>query len=161
MIQGKKGKGGKRGCVVVASLDRGERPRIGDYKGAYAPVYWKEPNTPVDYVEKTDEGLLTFSRQKLALIKCEYDPTCCNHCEKYSPADKLKTCDRCRFAKYCSRECQVSLLLSHVRTVCKHDMSVHDPPTHSYAVTPHPHPSSLVLPLIPPISPATGVSTCM
>ena len=119
VIQGKKGKGGKRGCVVVASLDRGERPRIGDYKGAYAQVYWKEPSTPVEYVEKADEGLLTFSRQKLALIKCEYDPTCCNHCEQYSPPDKLKTCDRCRFAKYCSRECQVSFLLSHVRTICK------------------------------------------
>ena len=53
---------------------------------------------------KTDENLLTFSRQKLALLQCEYDPKRCGFCESISAA--LKQCARCKTAKYCSKECQ-------------------------------------------------------
>ena len=51
-----------------------------------------------------DENLITFSRQKLALIQCEYDPKRCGFCEKMIA--ELKHCKRCKTANYCSKECQ-------------------------------------------------------
>ena len=51
-----------------------------------------------------DENLTTFSRQKLALLQCEYDPKRCAFCENF--CSQLKQCARCKTAKYCSRECQ-------------------------------------------------------
>ena len=54
---------------------------------------------------KVDESLVTFSRQKLALLQCEYDPKRCLFCENF--CTQLKQCTRCKTAKYCSRECQL------------------------------------------------------
>ena len=51
-----------------------------------------------------DENLITFSRQKLALIQCEYDPKRCGFCEKMFA--ELKHCKKCKTANYCSKECQ-------------------------------------------------------
>ena len=52
-------------------------------------------------------NLLTFHRQKLALLQCEYDPKCCSSCKKPGANDKhLKSCAKCKTAKYCSKECQ-------------------------------------------------------
>ena len=54
-------------------------------------------------------SMLTFSRQKLALIQCEYDPKCCSHCNKTAIdtlSGELNTCSKCKTAKYCSRDCQ-------------------------------------------------------
>ena len=53
----------------------------------------------------TYENLITFSRQKLALIQSEYDPKRCGFCEKMS--SELKHCKSCKTAKYCSKECQL------------------------------------------------------
>ena len=55
--------------------------------------------TPIDKA-----NLVTFSRQKLALMQCEYNDKCCNHCGQ--SGGLLKTCSRCKTAKYCSQECQ-------------------------------------------------------
>ena len=55
---------------------------------------------------QTNENLLTFSRQKLALLQCEYDPKRCGFCREDSSVTKLKQCTKCKTAKYCSRECQ-------------------------------------------------------
>ena len=54
----------------------------------------------------TSENLLTFSRQKLALLQCEYDPKKCSHCGKAASVDNLKQCIKCKTAKYCSKDCQ-------------------------------------------------------
>ena len=53
-----------------------------------------------------EENLKTFSRQKLALVQCEYDPKRCGFCEKIFPLTELRRCTKCKTAKYCSKECQ-------------------------------------------------------
>ena len=53
---------------------------------------------------RDEASLLTFSRQKLALLQCEYNPKCCSYCGQ--GMDVLKTCSRCKTAKYCSQKCQ-------------------------------------------------------
>ena len=41
------------------------------------------PDTKSQKTSKVEaSNVLTFSRQKLALIQCEYDPKCCSHCKK-------------------------------------------------------------------------------
>ena len=53
----------------------------------------------------TDQAsLVTFSRQKLALLQCEYDPKCCSGCKK--PCTDMKRCVKCKTAYYCSKQCQ-------------------------------------------------------
>ena len=64
---------------------------------------------------------LTFSRQKLALIQCEYDPKCCSHCKKPASTESsgdLKSCSKCKTAKYCSRDCQIKDWQSKHRVHC-------------------------------------------
>ena len=63
--------------------------------------------TSVRDVPTAEANLLTFSRQKLAMLQCEYDPKCCSCCSKSLPTKELKACGKCRTAKYCSRECQI------------------------------------------------------
>ena len=46
-------------------------------------------------------------KQKIRRIECEYDPRCCSGCKKFLDKD-LKTCSKCKFAKYCSRACQTA-----------------------------------------------------
>ena len=55
-----------------------------------------------------DANMVTFSKQKLALLQSEYNPKACSHCKKSLPVDQLKKCNRCQVAKYCSRPCQGS-----------------------------------------------------
>ena len=76
--------------VGAAQTNRGANfPSDGDIRGI--PV--------------AETNLLTLTRQKLALLQCEYDPKLCSHCKKPGAGD-LKSCAKCRTAKYCSRECQ-------------------------------------------------------
>ena len=56
-----------------------------------------------DAWSQSEENLKTFSRQKLALLQCGYDPKICGFCEKAFPSDVLKQCTRCKTAKYCSK----------------------------------------------------------
>ena len=80
------------------------------------------PDTKSQKTSKAEvPNILTFSRQKLALIQCEYDPKCCSHCKK--PAStaltgELKACSKCKTAKYCSRDCQASDWRSKHRAHC-------------------------------------------
>ena len=53
--------------------------------------------------KKTQENLITFSRQKLALLQCDYDPKRCGFCEMFS--SELMQCTKCKTAKYCSKKC--------------------------------------------------------
>ena len=59
-----------------------------------------------DSSSQTNESLITFSIQKLALLQCEYDPKRCGFCRKVSSFTELKECTRCKTAKYCSKECE-------------------------------------------------------
>ena len=79
---------------VTAQTDEGS--------GGAIPKVRKDPNVP----GATGSNLLTFSRQKLALLQCEYDQKSCAHCKKGLPSEELKTCVKCSMAKYCSKECQ-------------------------------------------------------
>ena len=60
--------------------------------------------TPKQQIPNAEANLLTFHRQKLALMQCEYDPKCCSCCKK--PGKSLRSCAKCKTAKYCSKECQ-------------------------------------------------------
>ena len=66
-----------------------------------------------------DPNILTFSRQKLALIQCEYDPKCCSSCEKGESLVQLKNCSGCKAAKYCSKDCQAKDWMKRHKTHCK------------------------------------------
>ena len=55
-----------------------------------------------------DANTVTFSKQKLALMQCEYNPKACNYCKKTLPVAQLKMCNQCHVAKYCARLCQVN-----------------------------------------------------
>ena len=57
-------------------------------------------------IPNVEANLLTFHRQKLALMQCEYDPKCCSCCRKPGAGKSLKSCAQCKTAKYCSKECQ-------------------------------------------------------
>ena len=50
------------------------------------------------------DNLMTFSRQKLALLQCEYDPKSCSGCGR--PSARSQQCVKCKIAKYCGKECQ-------------------------------------------------------
>ena len=52
------------------------------------------------------KNILKLYREKLILLKCEYDPKLCSYCRKEDT--KLKKCAKCCTAKYCSKECQKS-----------------------------------------------------
>ena len=71
--------------------------------------------------EKQDEtsqaSLVTFSRQKLALLSCEYDPKRCSGCNKVGAA--LKRCVKCKTAYYCSKQCQGKDWGERHKTHCK------------------------------------------
>ena len=64
-----------------------------------------------------EECLITFSRQKLALLQSEYDPKSCNGCGKSST--RLKQCVKCKVATYCSKECQTKDWKVKHRRHCK------------------------------------------
>ena len=67
-------------------------------------------------------NMLTFSRQKLALMQSEYDPKCCNHCGKpaiEALSGNLMTCQNCKTAKYCSRDCQTEHWKQKHKIQCK------------------------------------------
>ena len=66
-----------------------------------------------------DPNVLTFSRQKLALIQCEYDPKCCSCCKKSESLVQLKNCTGCKTAKYCSKDCQAKDWMKNHKTHCK------------------------------------------
>ena len=57
-------------------------------------------------IPKAEANLLTFHRQKLALMQCEYNTKCCTWCKIPGAGKSLKSCAKCKTAKYCSKECQ-------------------------------------------------------
>ena len=75
--------------------------------------------TSVRDVPTAEANLLTFSRQKLAMLQCEYDPKCCSHCKKPASSEGLKSCSKCKTAKYCSRECQAQDWRARHKEYCK------------------------------------------
>ena len=77
------------------------------------------PKEPGQEASNAEANLLTFSRQKLALLQCEYNPKCCSHCEGSGTEKELKTCSKCKTAKYCSRECQVQDWETKHKIQCK------------------------------------------
>ena len=76
------------------------------------------PKEPGQGASSAEANLLTFSRQKLVL-QCECNPKCCSHCESSDTKKELKTCSKCKTAKYCSRECQVQDWEMKHKTQCK------------------------------------------
>ena len=80
------------------------------------------PNTHSAFkinVPPKDPNMLTFSKQKLALIQCEYDPKSCSCCKKSESLVQLKNCAGCKTAKYCSKDCQVKDWMKNHKTHCK------------------------------------------
>ena len=69
----------------------------------------------------SEANLLTFSRQKLALIHCDYDPKFCNSCGKQGTSQELalKNCSKCKVARYCSQQCQTKDWVKRHKTDCK------------------------------------------
>ena len=65
----------------------------------------------------TIENLQTFSKQKLALLQCDYDPEKCTYCGKSK--NDLKQCTKCKTAKYCSKECQAKSWDEKHKADCK------------------------------------------
>ena len=59
---------------------------------------------------------LKLYREKLTLLKCEYDPKLCSYCRKEDT--KLKKCAKYAIAKYCSKECQKSDWISKHKAHC-------------------------------------------
>ena len=57
-------------------------------------------------IPNAEANLLTFHRQKLAFMQCEYHPKCCTYCKKPGAGKSLKSCAQSKTAKYCSKECQ-------------------------------------------------------
>ena len=53
-------------------------------------------------------NLVTFSRQKLALIQCDYDPKCCHHCGRSVAEVEVLECTKCQTAVYCSKNCRIN-----------------------------------------------------
>ena len=70
-------------------------------------------------VQTAEANLLTFSRQKLALLQCEYDPKRCSHCKEPATSKKLKACSKCLTAQYCSKECQIKDWETKHKVHCK------------------------------------------
>ena len=56
--------------------------------------------------KQTDANLLTFSRQKLAELSCNYNPKCCNNCGKVPELDTMIKCLKCQIAQFCSQKCR-------------------------------------------------------
>ena len=65
----------------------------------------------------TQASLVTFSRQKLALLQSKYDPKRCSGCDKVCA--NLQRCVKCKTAYYCSRECQAGDWYKRHKSHCK------------------------------------------
>ena len=61
--------------------------------------------------------ILTFSRQKLAMLACKHDASRCSHCGKLD--SNLKRCSRCKTAVYCSRDCHALDWKSKHKAECR------------------------------------------
>ena len=65
----------------------------------------------------SEANLITFSKQKLAMLTCKYNQNRCGQCGKID--ENLKTCSACRTARYCSRECQAQNWKGVHKNECK------------------------------------------
>ena len=95
------------------------QPRINDNS---SPVIVRVPGQKHNNDKMTPlliKILITFSRQKLALLQSGYIPRRCNCCDKTAPDAKLKQCSKCKTAKYCSKECQKKDLDTKHKSHCK------------------------------------------
>ena len=77
------------------------------------------PKKKPEDTSTNDPNTLTFSRQKLALIQCEYDPKSCGCCKKSGSLVQLKNCTGCKTAKYCSKDCQAKDWKRNHKSHCK------------------------------------------
>ncbi len=93
-----------------------ESSQIEELQGAVGGVSIEEKMNAED-TKAQKENLKTFSRQKLALLQCEYDPKSCSRCEKKS--SDLKMCSRCKVAMYCSTKCQTDDWAKSHKAKCK------------------------------------------
>ena len=89
------------GAIAASSIEDNE-----DHKEGTACAI---DTTKKDDRSKTTSSanLVTFSRQKLALIQCEYSSKSCSQCGKSVNIRDMKRCTKCKTAHYCSKECQV------------------------------------------------------
>ena len=62
-------------------------------------------------------NVVTFSRQKLAMLTCKYDSSRCGQCGKSD--GNLKHCSKCKTAVYCSRDCQARNWQSEHKAECR------------------------------------------
>jgi len=56
--------------------------------------------------------------------KCQERGAECFRCKKMTNRETLKACSRCKYAQYCSKECQVADWPSH-KAICKQMCDVH------------------------------------
>ena len=68
---------------------------------------------------KTEQkaDMVTFSRQKLAMLTYKYDSSRCSQCGKSD--GNLKHCSKCKTAVYCSRDCQARNWQSEHKAECR------------------------------------------
>ena len=70
-------------------------------------------------IQEDPSFYLTYLRQSLESMQSEYFPQCCNQCWTNLPSHMLKTCGRCKIARYCSKECQALSWKFKHKSQCK------------------------------------------
>ena len=105
-------------ALLEEALKQNTEKKIANYAEAKAEVdyrddeAWKSdeacggPSVSENVAVKADANLLTYSRQKLAEISCNYNPKCCGHCEDVLIPHAIVLCKRCELASYCSHKCR-------------------------------------------------------
>ena len=93
----------------IKNVDKQEKDTQNPENGCEEDEAWKADlacGGPSVRPKQTDASLLTFSRQKLAELSCNYNPKCCNHCGKVLKLDTMIKCQKCQIAQFCSQKCR-------------------------------------------------------
>lgn len=87
----------------------------------------KADSRPQDFIELAKELVADYDKKKEPGSSKDTTPTCkgCGSKEGKN-SQELKSCAKCKRAKYCSRECQKSDWKKH-KTACSMMSRVHDP----------------------------------